>query len=733
MCGFAGWIDKEHVGGPNTTLLRVMGDYLAARGPDDESLHERPNLHLVFRRLAINDIKGGKQPFISADGRIVAVVNGEIYNHRDLIRQYLSDVTLASRSDCEVVIHLFRKMGPEFLSKLNGIFSIAIWDETEQTLLLARDRLGVKPLYYAMSNGTLVFASELKALLVHPGVSRTMDWEAFEHVPNSHFPFARPAGRPVATGIKGVAFVEPATYIQWSAGRLRPQVKYWNPSTPDDFPDEINSIQACVERYTDLVTDSVRMQLMSEVPVGLFLSGGLDSSLIAAISSTLTPGLQAFTIVEPSISKTGDTQAAVDLANHLKIPLKMVCTDQESLRATVGLDLNMLEYFIWIMDFPLFEVEFLFKHELHRHARATNPAMKVILLGQGADEFAGGYSRIAAANWEEFTQFENGVLRFSLLSQAGIPQVYRRYVSSFISQPLADAAAGGYEAWQYLRFGDLSAYNLWHEDRMASANGMEARVPFLDHRLVDFLCSIPRPWRNELFFDKTIERRAALHFLPAEFAYRPKIPLFRVGPGFDESIFALRRCFISTSFDEYREKYLEPADSLFSRPEIELLRNQANVPRTGDVAVHLLLRCMAISIFEKVCRNILSPDFKPPRLNALSLPLTTTTVAPHIRLKVSSTSHIELSSSVRLALAYEPFPAILVIHNGVLAAQIKTPGDGDWTDFEGIVSGRNVRITQLARALRVEVEEIESLAEAFVQRGWGILVDGETQEEINHE
>lgn len=725
MCGFAGYagegLREDHRG----RVLHAMGRYLAPRGPDDEVVLERPEFGVVFRRLAINDIVGGAQPFVSADGRLVAVVNGEIYNHRELARQYLSDVTLVTRSDCEVVLHLFRKIGAECLARMNGIYSIAIWDQRELMLLLARDRLGVKPLYYTALDDTLVFASELKALLVHPRVPRGIDWVAFGHVPNSVYPFERPAGGVVSTGISGVEFVEPGTWLEWRAGRVLRRTSYWTPRGPDKAFAGVGSAADCVERYADLLADSVRLQLMSDVPIGIFLSGGLDSSLIAGIAAQHTQGLEAFSLVEPSISGTGDTEAAVQLAHHFDIPLHLVRVDQQALRATVRLNLDLLEYFVWIMDFPLFDLEFLFKHELHRYAKAVRGDMKVILLGQGADEFAGGYSALGFSSWKEFTDREAGAFHDALLPQAGIPAAYRGYVNPSVAQSVADERAGSHAPWQYLRFGDLAAYNLWHEDRTAAANGMEVRVPFLDHRLVEFLCAIPERWREELFFDKSIERRAAARFLPTQFASRPKIPMFPSGAGRDDTLVALRRALIDGAFEQYREQYLEPANSIWSPREVASLRERVDRSGGRGPAPYLLLRCMAISIFDRMCQGVRHPAFEPPRLPATAPPLSTESVPPPRDARVTSSSRVMLFESIRLAVAFETPPRLLVLEDGTAVAQIDLPPDCAFGALTHRVLGsRCLEVAQLARIFGVDTAAIETLVADFVARGWGVLLDG---------
>lgn len=701
-----------------------MGRFLAPRGPDDETLFARPGYRTVFRRLAINDAERGRQPFISADGRLVAVVNGEIYNHRDLARQYLSDVTFVSRSDCEVVVHLFRKMGTECLSKLNGIYSIAVWDEAEQALILARDRLGVKPLYYCALGEKLLFASELKALLVHPDAPVAIDWEAFRHVPNSAFPFDRPAGRAVATGLKDVAFVEPGTHVRWQDGRIGSGVRYWQPAPIVADTGRGETAEAFIDRYAELLDNSVSMQLMSDVPVGIFLSGGLDSSLLAAIAARSGAHLEAFTLVEPSITQTGDTAAAQRVARHLDMPLHMVRVDGDALRATTPFGIGLLEYYVWTMDFPLFDLEFVFKHELHRYAKSACPQMKVILLGQGADEFAGGYSALLCENWRTYAALEDRFLQRAELEQGGIPRPYQGYVSA-ASLDKARPPKASREAWQQLRFGDLPAYNLWHEDRMAAANGMEVRVPFLDHRLVDFLCSVPHASRESLFFDKAIERRAALRFLPKEFAERPKIPLYRSQAGADRSVSELLRAFVLEAFDGYQERYLERSDGLFDRAALLDLRDRASVPSEGEPAVRLLCRCMCIGIFDEMCRDIHQPGFEPPRLGAIASPLAATGLSESLPCELLPTSQIELRPSVRLAISCETPAALLVIQEGVLAARIGGASDLDWRGVpHEILSGSVLDLALLARTLGVDIQELTALADAFATRGWGILEHG---------
>lgn len=704
MCGFAGWTGLSN-SETDTSVLQTMGRTLARRGPDDERLIEQPGFRLVFRRLAINDSKGGTQPFVLEGGRIVVAVNGEIYNHRELALCELPGAIMQSRSDCEVVGHLYRKLGPRFLEKLDGIYAIAIWDETDRTLLLARDRLGVKPLYYTALGDGIGFASELKALLCHPAASRELDWEAFRDPLESGFAFDRPAGRPVATGVVGVTFVPPASSVVWRAGRLDAPVVYWTPPGPGEVHPTPRSPEHCVDRYAELLETAVHRQLMSDVPVGIFLSGGLDSALIAAIAARVAPGLEAFTLVEPAISCTGDPEAAVEIARRLGLPLHLVRVDEDALRRTMPLDLETLEHFVWTMDFPLFDVELLFKHELHRHAREVAPALKVILLGQGADEFAGGYSVLASNDWGAYAASETRQLAAARLRAGGVPNHFATLLNT-----ARVPAEGPLEAWQFLRFGDLPAYNLWHEDRMAAAHGMEVRVPFLDHRLVELLCGIPTSWRPALFFNKAIERHAALRFLPAHLAQRPKVPLYRRGAGQDNSIAALRRHFVLNAFTGYRDKYLAD-DPLFSARELEALRDEATRPGRA-AALDLLLRCMCLGIFERICRGLGKPGFAAPPASAWAPPLTAAALpsAPPIG------SELVLAEAVCLAVSCGPVPELIVLEDDVVAARLPLPPAAGRP--QPVSTGGRITLTDLAAAFAVDAVAIRPLARVFIERGW---------------
>jgi asparagine synthase (glutamine-hydrolysing) len=598
-------------------MLRRMGAVLSARGPDGESVTVDGDLRLVFRRLAINDLVGGAQPFRSTDGRFTVVVNGEIYNHAALAARFLPRVRFGSRSDCEVVLHLYRELGTALFAELNGMFAVAVWDDREHKLVLARDRLGIKPLYCAPVGSGLAFASELRALLVDPRVPRSLDWPAFRDVPSLDYPYQRPGGRVISSGVAGVDVVRPGTFSVWQPGRPLTTTRFWDVSASDE---PAGTEAEYVERYADLLADSVRLRLMSDVPVGVFLSGGVDSALVAALAARTGAQMEAFTLVEPSVTAAGDPAAARAAAYTIGLPLHEVRVDAEALDATIGLGLDTVEYLVSIMDYPIVDPEILFKHELHRYVAATRPDTKVLLLGQGADEFAGGYSTLTSPTWAGFVGREAAALRRARARDAGVPDVLAPLVTERAAQGASVDVPDHVVPWQAARLGDLAAHGLWHEDRTASASGRECRVPFLDHRIVELLCSVPASLHETLFRDKRIERLVAERVLPAPIANRRKVPLYDTRLA-TSSIRMLRSRLVQKSFPTFRERYLGADDALFDADRLAELHDHAVRPSAPDAFTDLLLRCMALAVFERSCRMLAEPDTVLPVPRARPVPL----------------------------------------------------------------------------------------------------------------
>jgi asparagine synthase (glutamine-hydrolysing) len=538
MCGLVGILrlDGGELDAGVEATLRSMIGAIAYRGPDEQRVVRAGPFALGFRRLSIVDIEGGSQPFASEDGLVLAAANGAIYNHRELRAGLRDQHRFASASDCEILLHLYEERGAALVDDLIGMYGLCVWDARRRRLLLARDRFGIKPLYYAVADGLLLFASEIKALVRHPACPRAFDWEAAledawvsGEAATSYGPpsaFFRDI-RPLPAGHRLVAEI----------GRSDPQPEaYWHLPTPDADPQAPDRReQDWVDSYRALLADSVRKCLMSDVEMGVFLSGGVDSSAVCALAREHAGAFHTFTVLSRSTFANGDARHAARLAGRLGLPNHQLVFDWREHPFTAD-DWRSL---VWLSESPLCGAEQLYKFSLHRYARSVRPRLKVILTGQGSDEFNGGYSAILAlegqAGWPDF--YENvALLHRRGLFRNGNPKLatWEEQTGHAIFQPafLASRPAGGraidepWAAYLATKARDLQIFNLWHEDRTAAGNSIENRVPFLDHRLVELCCTIPRARWASLFWDKQILRAAVADLLDDEFARRPKVAFF---------------------------------------------------------------------------------------------------------------------------------------------------------------------------------------------------------------
>ena len=584
MCGFAGFIDFHNLQ-PSQKIersqtLAKMGQQLSRRGPDDEQLFDVSPLSLVFRRLSIIDINHGQQPIMNEDGTILVVVNGEIYNHLELRTQLRQNHNFRTQSDAEVVLHLYEEQGVEALSQLNGMFAITLWDMQKQRLLLARDRLGIKPLYYAQVGSELIFSSTLMSLLVHPNAPRQPQYQDLTNISCT------------TSFVSNVHRLAGGHYLLFDAEThtATPQ-NYWNlenyfgvesatPSRTDNH---------YIREYGELFLDSVKKRLMSDVPVGAFLSGGLDSGAIVAAASQFGQEINCFSIMADYTIENGDIAAAQQCAKDLQLPFHPVFFDSAQLLSEINFSLETFEYFIWLIDSPKFILEWVFKHELHRYAKTLNPNLKVILLGQGADEFAGGYSTpedFPNSNWQEFEQKLSLQEQQAKESSKGFGNGYPESYTLFQKETLQ-------------RIHILQNYNLWHEDRSSMSQSIEARVPFLDHRLVEYLASIPTQHHEALFWNKRIIREMARQWLPDWFIDRKKSHA-----GQPKMHNKMKYQILQRIFPEFREKYLDTPNSLFPQARIVSLYEQADYTNpAGLEVVDKLIGVMAMSVFQLLCQN----------------------------------------------------------------------------------------------------------------------------------
>ncbi len=543
-----------------------MSDAASHRGPDDSGLwiDAANRVGLAHRRLSIIDLSpAGHQPLWDARRRVVIVFNGEIYNHRELQAGLERDgFAFTGHSDTESLVNLYLRDGPDFVSKLNGIFAFALWDPASKRLMLARDGAGVKPLYVTKTEAGLGFASELKSLLALPGLDKSIDPEAVAaHLGLMYAPGPR-------TMMKGVRKWTPGHAALFdSRGRCeREWCFYSNPSGPQDERMGAAEAQEGLLHHLD---QAVRRQLIADVPVGAFLSGGLDSSSITHFARRALPENSPPECFSIDVRGQSGRDAYADdlpyarrVARHLGVRLNVVTIDPSSLME--------FDKMVWSLDEPQADPAALNAFHISRLARERG--IKVLLSGAGGDDIFTGYRRHYALHTERHWGFLPRPLRAALrLGSAVLPQGHpflRRVTKTFrYADRTADERLAGYFLWLeddsvrsllsrdfaaslggYSNMGCLAEtaralppgttplsrmlhldqryfltdHNLNYTDKMAMATGVEVRVPFLDPDLMAFAARIPDRLKQHGVHGKWIFKEAMLRHLPRDIVYRPK-------------------------------------------------------------------------------------------------------------------------------------------------------------------------------------------------------------------
>ncbi len=545
MCGIAGIVGTA--GKPATfEELRRMCTTMTHRGPDDEGFYLNAEVGLGMRRLKIIDLETGSQPVRNEDGSVWVVLNGEIYNFKELRRDLEKrGHSFYTATDTEVIVHLYEEYGPDCVNHLRGMFAFALWDLGTRTLLVARDRLGIKPLYYTEAGGRFAFASELKVLLQLPEVGRRLNWQSVGYL----FSFlTTPA---TESAIEGVHKLEPGHLIVLKPG-ARPRIRrYWEVSFQ---PETGRSEQYFVERLRELLEESVRLHMVSDVPVGAFLSGGVDSSAVVATMARFSSrAVKTFSI--------GFREQDHDETRYARMVARRFGTDHRELVLEPDIT-GQLEQLAWYLDEPFGDPSAIPTYMVSKLAAAE---VKVVLSGDGGDELFAGYDkyvvesrerkyqhlaapvrallRTAAAMLPEGARGRNFLRHFSMSG----PQRYLDAVSFFradeqqrlfrpeaaehiLKGDLWGEAAGLLEArdgdWlAALQYFDIKRYLpldiLTKVDRMSMAHSIEARVPLLDHKLVEFAASIPSALKLN-GTTKYIFKRALRGTLPLTVLDRPK-------------------------------------------------------------------------------------------------------------------------------------------------------------------------------------------------------------------
>jgi len=552
MCGIVGILYKESDRTCNEKTLVSMRDIMVHRGPDDEGLFIDGNVGLGHRRLSIIDLATGHQPMSNQAETVWIVYNGEIYNYRSLRNNLIErGYIFRTQSDTEVIIHLYEEKGEECVQHLNGMFAFAIWDTRKRSLFLARDRMGIKPLYYADTPRAFIFASEIKAFFESGQISPQCNDEAvFEY-----FVFRQVAGK--KTLFKGVYNLLPGHTLSVRNGSIR-STEYWNP-----FPKSINhniSFKDAAEELSYLLYDAVKIRLISDVPLGTFCSGGVDSSLTTAIAAKLVDHpINTFSV--------GFHETDYDESSFAREVSQQYGTRHHSIKLNAEEFFELLPRMIWHNDEPLN-----FANSIHMYAisKLAKSHVTVVLTGEGSDELFGGYPRYLiprlASMYRKLPFSAQRVLelgsrmlgdhrveklRFyslyseeeTLLYNAGFLNTSfpldmatnsKRLNLEYRESNLKKSGAMSLDPLARLSLLDQQNYLvsiLNRQDKMSMAASIESRVPMLDYRIVEFANTLPGEHKIRFARGKAIMKSVASKYLPRSIVRRRKsgfgVPLGR--------------------------------------------------------------------------------------------------------------------------------------------------------------------------------------------------------------
>ena len=525
MCGLGGVAALHGSPLPPETrpVLERMLDTLEHRGPDDSSIRVDGAVGLAFTRLSLVGLDSGNQPLTSRDEQVVLMANGEIYNHRALAAT-LRDHRPRTASDCEVLVGLYAERGLRFLDGVRGIYAVALHDKRRDRVVLATDPFATKPMFYAVAGGVLVFGSEIKALFDHPAVRGEIDWDgalADQSLSN----FLAMSLSPVNTWFRDVRQVAAGTIVTVDLGTgAVAEHRYWQPAEALPEQDAPPATEY-VDRYRELLWSAVEDSLMAEVEIGVFLSGGVDSTAIAAIAAKLGQPLHTFTVATEATALNGDVE-------HARLAAELLGLENTVATLPAGTVPSAADWkrLLWLMETPLAGPEQYYKFSLYRVAKQLRPGLKASLLGAGADEFNGGYTELLAmgGGWRRFVGNTERLALARVVRPELAPWLGQKSAVLLSRAALADqpSTVDSYRDYVLWKWRDVAQYNCWHEDRSAAGNGVEARVPFLDRRLVDLACGIPVSMREALLWDKRLARAAVGDILPPRLANREKKPFF---------------------------------------------------------------------------------------------------------------------------------------------------------------------------------------------------------------
>jgi asparagine synthase (glutamine-hydrolysing) len=623
MCGICGAYYFGAGRKVDPDVLKAMNRQIVHRGPDDEGYYSDRAVGLAMRRLSIIDLRTGHQPIANEDNSIWIVFNGEIYNHHEL-RATLEQKghRYRTQSDTETIVHLYEEYGTQCVERLRGMFAFVIWDAKRRVLFGARDRLGIKPFYYLHNSEFLLFGSEIKAILAHPGVRARLDRAALPE----YLAFGYLAG--ARTMFTGIQKLPPGHTLEADESGHVEVREYWD--IPQASRIEQVTSSGCANIYSEMLERSVESHLMSDVPLGVFLSGGIDSSLVAALMTKLRgSSIETFSV--------GYDEQAFSELPYARAVAKHIDSVHHEVRVSREEFFGALPRLIWHEDEPLAWPSSV---SLYFVARLARERVKVVLTGEGSDETLAGYARYAWTIWNA---------RFGSAYRAISPKILQRMIREAIQESRLLSAGGrrrlehsflarDSESWTSLYFDNFfsafsendqrkilregvledseTAYqgslNYWRkshgdlldrmlytdsktylvelcmkQDQMSMAASIESRVPFLDHVLVEFAAQIPAPFKTRGLEGKLILKKRAGDLLPESIVRRKKMGFptpfagWLLGPQLElvEAMLADERSLerklfrpeaTRRLFGEHRSGYRDHADKIWRLLNLEL-------------------------------------------------------------------------------------------------------------------------------------------------------------------
>ncbi len=531
MCGIAGEVSFTNSLIENKDSYLKMQKVIAPRGPDQNGIYLNGNAALIHTRLCVVDIENGLQPMTAKYGEkeYTLVYNGELYNTEEIREELIQyGHKFLGHSDTEVVLKSYIQWKDKCVEKFNGIFAFVVWDNTEKRLFFARDRIGVKPFFYTIINNSFIFGSEIKALLEHKYVSPEIDENSIAEIM-----FIGPGRTPGCGVFKNIKELKPACCGYYSKSGIK-IIKYWTLKDRE----HTDNFEQTVEKVRELVIDSVTRQLVSDVPVGTFLSGGLDSSIISSIANShfnkQNKKLTTFSVTykdndiyfkSSKFQPNSDTEYIKKMVEYLGCEHHLITLDNKDLA-------NALFDAVDARDLPgMSDVEsslLLFCNEIKKHCT-------VALSGECADEIFGGYpwyrdKDIRAINgfpWAQSTKYRKSFLRDDIKVPDAENFVYSRYKDTLINTSKIQGISPIESRMKEMMKLNLDWFMqtlLDRKDRMSMYNALEVRVPFCDYRIAEYLYSVPWEFKDYKSYEKGLLREAVKGLLPDEVLWRKKSP-----------------------------------------------------------------------------------------------------------------------------------------------------------------------------------------------------------------